>query len=154
MVPVKLSRHLFVPVLLGAFALLAVTAVVTVSPVRAAGHAASPSLAPVKTTSARVLVSSKGRTLYVFAADSANKSACYGSCAKFWPPQLVPAGKTVKPKVAGLRGTFGVITRKDGTRQLTYDGAPLYTFSGDTKAGQMDGQGLNVSGGYWWMVVA
>jgi predicted lipoprotein with Yx(FWY)xxD motif len=47
-----------------------------------------------------------------------------------------------------------VITRKDGTRQLTYDGAPLYTFSGDTKAGQMDGQGLNVSGGYWWMVVA
>jgi predicted lipoprotein with Yx(FWY)xxD motif len=53
-----------------------------------------------------------------------------------------------------IKGTFGATRRTDGKRQLTFDGAPLYTFINDKKPGDMAGQGLDVSGGYWWVVVA
>ena len=139
--------------LLGTLPLAAALATLAVSPVQARGHAA-PAAAPVKTTAARILVTSRGRTLYVFAPDPKGKSTCYGTCAKYWPARLVPAGTTPAAKVAGLPGTFGVAARTDGTQQLTYDGAPLYTFAGDKKAGDMNGQGLDVAGGYWWVVVA
>jgi predicted lipoprotein with Yx(FWY)xxD motif len=66
----------------------------------------------------------------------------------------VGANAHPKPTIAGIPGTFGVIKRTDGKRQLTYDGAPLYTFAGDKNAGDMNGQGLFASGGFWWVVVA
>ena len=47
-------------------------------------------------------------------------------------------------------GTLGVITRPDGTMQATYDGHPLYTYVGDSAAGQAKGNGINISGGVWW----
>jgi predicted lipoprotein with Yx(FWY)xxD motif len=108
----------------------------------------------VKTTTAHILVTPKGKTLYVFAPDPKNKSTCSGECAKFWPPRLVGSNAHPAASIAGVPGTFGVITRTDGTRQLTYDGAPLYTFAGDKNAGDMNGQGLFASGGFWWVVVA
>lgn len=120
----------------------------------ARGRALAPATAPIKTTTARILTTPKGRTLYVFAPDPKDKSTCYGECAKFWPPRLVANGVTPPSKVAGVPGTFGVITRTDGKRQLTYDDAPLYTFVEDKKAGDMNGQGLVAAGGYWWIVVA
>ncbi|HEY8283983.1 MAG TPA: hypothetical protein VIJ28_06315 [Chloroflexota bacterium] len=100
-----------------------------------------------------LLVNAKGLTLYVFAADSKNKSVCSGQCAKFWPPTLVANGVTVPKSMTGVTGTFGEIMRADGTHQLTFDGAPLYTFLEDKKAGDLNGQGLIASGGYWWAVV-
>lgn len=100
-----------------------------------------------------LLVNAKGLTLYVFAADSKGKSACSGECAKFWPPVLVAKGATVPKSMTGVTGTFGEIMRADGTHQLTFDGAPLYTFLEDKKAGDLNGQGLIASGGYWWAVV-
>ena len=140
--------------LAGAGALLASLVTVGITPARANGHAAARTAALVKTTSAHVLVNAKGMTLYVFASDSKNKSACSGQCAKFWPPSVVAKGTTPRAKIAGVPGTFGVFTRSDGKRQLTYDGAPLYTFLEDKKAGDMNGQGVVASGGYWWVVVA
>ena len=142
------SPALAIVLLFAAFISLAV------SPVLARTHPAARASAPVKTTAAHVLVTPKGQTLYVFAADSRNKSTCAGECAKFWPPRHVAKGVTPPTKVGGVPGTFGMITRTDGTRQLTYDGAPLYTFAGDQKPGDMNGQGLVASGGYWWVVVA
>ncbi|HZS94843.1 MAG TPA: hypothetical protein VFA78_08605 [Chloroflexota bacterium] len=139
---------------LTAVALAGAVLAAAVSPALARPHASTPAAAPVRTTSAHILVNSKGRTLYVFAADTKDTSSCYGQCAAFWPPVLVKSGVTPASKIAGIRGTFGVATRTDGTRQLTYDGAPLYTFSGDKKKGQMNGQGLVASGGYWWVVAA
>ncbi len=51
---------------------------------------------------------------------------------------------------SGATGTLGTITRADGTTQATYDGHPLYTYVGDTAAGQAKGNGLNLSGGLWY----
>lgn len=108
----------------------------------------------VKATPARMLVTGQGMTLYVYAPDKKNKSVCYGQCAAFWPPMIVAPRATVPAIMAGLKGTFGVTTRTDGKHQLTYNGAPLYTFIKDKTPGQMAGQGLDVAGGYWWAVVA
>lgn len=136
----------------GMFLLLTSLVVLAVSPAQARTHSPIAAAAAVKAVSARVLVTPKGRTLYVFAADPQNKSTCYTTCAKFWPPRLVTSA-TPATKIAGIAGTFGVTTRTDGTRQLTYDGAPLYTFAGDKKAGDMNGEGVFAAGGYWWAVV-
>lgn len=126
---------------------------VAVTAAQASAHALA-SAALVKAAPANILVTPKGMTLYVFAPDKAKKSTCYGECAKFWPPLLAPKGAPPAAHLPGVPGTFGVAMRTDGTHQLTYDGAPLYTFLEDTKAGQMNGQGLDVAGGYWWVVVA
>jgi predicted lipoprotein with Yx(FWY)xxD motif len=92
-----------------------------------------------------VVTNSKGRTLYWFVPDTSTTSKCTGSCATFWPPVTgtVTAG-------TGVTGTLGTITRPDGTTQATYDGHPLYTYVGDSAAGQAKGNGLNLSGGVWY----
>jgi predicted lipoprotein with Yx(FWY)xxD motif len=121
--------------------------------VMAAGHTAQAAPALVKTTSAHILVNARGMALYVYAPDQKNKSVCYGKCAAFWPPVTVGAGVTVPATMPGIGGTFGTTKRTDGNRQLTYDGAPLYTFVKDKDAEDRYGQGLDVAGGYWWLVV-
>jgi predicted lipoprotein with Yx(FWY)xxD motif len=90
-----------------------------------------------------VLTNAKGFTLYSFAPDTPAASKCYGSCAAYWPP--VP-GTTAS---AGLPGRVGTITRTGGTRQLTYNGHPLYTYIGDSTPGQARGNNLNLNGGLW-----
>ena len=119
----------------------------------AAGHVAQAAPALVKTTPAHILVNARGMALYVYAPDKKNTSECYGKCAAFWPPVTVGAGVRVPATMAGLGGTFGTTKRTDGTRQLTYDGVPLYTFVKDKDPEDRYGQGLDVAGGYWWLVV-
>jgi predicted lipoprotein with Yx(FWY)xxD motif len=103
-----------------------------------------------KTTLGRILVSSQGRTLYMFAADKRNKSACYGSCAKYWPPLLTT---TTRVSGTGVKASMlGTTRRTNGKLQITYNGHPLYRFLKDTKSGQTSGQGLNLSGGLWWVM--
>jgi predicted lipoprotein with Yx(FWY)xxD motif len=98
----------------------------------------------------RILVDARGRTLYMFAIDKRGKSVCYGQCAKFWPPLLTATKHVLGTKVkASLLGTT---VRKDGKLQVTYNHRPLYFFVKDTKAGQMNGQGLDASGGLWWVM--
>jgi predicted lipoprotein with Yx(FWY)xxD motif len=110
---------------------------------------AAPAL--VKTASANILVNAKRMTLYIFSIDKKNKSMCSGNCAKYWPPVTVPKGTSVPATMPGIMGKFGAATRADGSRQLTYDGAPLYTFLNDKKPGDMNGQGF---GSVWWVVAA
>ncbi len=98
-----------------------------------------------------ILVDSSGMTLYRFSADSAGKSACNGTCATAWPPLTVPSGTTPKGG-SGAGGTFATITRSDGSTQVTYDDDPLYTFSGDSSAGDTNGQGIKSDGGTWTVV--
>ena len=119
----------------------------------AAGGPSPHAVALVKTASTKLLVNAQGMTLYVFAPDKPNKSACYGQCAAFWPPALVPKGTKVPATMPGISGKFGVAMRTGGAQQLTFDGAPLYRFVKDKKPGQMTGQGLYAAGGYWWAVV-
>lgn len=146
-------RRRSVSALLGGMVMLGLVGTPAVSPVLARSHAAAHTASLVKNTAGHILVTSTGRTLYVFAKDQQNKSACYGQCATNWPPKLVPSGVTPPRKVAGIAGTFGVTMRRNGTHQLTYNGAPLYTFIVDKKAGDIKGQGLFALGGYWWGVV-
>ena len=92
-----------------------------------------------------VLTNSSGKTLYWFAPDTSTTSKCSGSCATYWPPVTGPVTAG-----SGVTGTLSTITRPDGTMQAAYDGHPLYTYVGDTAAGQAKGNGLNLSGGLWY----
>jgi predicted lipoprotein with Yx(FWY)xxD motif len=98
----------------------------------------------------RILVDSKGITLYDFPPDRGKISVCYGACAALWPP-LITHGKPVAGP--GVRGSLlGTTKRKDGKLQVTYRGHPLYYFVSDRKRGQTTGQGLNQFGGPWWVL--
>jgi predicted lipoprotein with Yx(FWY)xxD motif len=103
-----------------------------------------------KTNLGKVLVNSKGRTLYLFRADTGTTSNCSGECATDWPPLKASGTPTVgKGANASLVATS---PRSDGTLQVTYNGHPLYTFEGDKKAGATNGQGLNAFGAVWYVV--
>jgi predicted lipoprotein with Yx(FWY)xxD motif len=91
-----------------------------------------------------VLTNARGLTLYSFAPDTPSRSACYGSCAAYWPP--VPGNVSAGP---GVTGTVGSIKRANGSTQATYDGHPLYTYIGDSAPGLDSGNNLNLNGGLW-----
>jgi predicted lipoprotein with Yx(FWY)xxD motif len=86
-----------------------------------------------------ILTDGDGMTLYVFANDAANKSACYGACAQNWPPVLV-TDQIVIPK--GIPGTFRFIIRNDSTNQVTYNDMPLYRYASDGAPGDTNGEGV------------
>jgi predicted lipoprotein with Yx(FWY)xxD motif len=105
----------------------------------------------VRTTSlGKVLVDSAGRTLYAFGHDRKNVSRCSGACATNWPPATAPSKPAVGAGVS--KGKLKFITRSDGSRQLSYNGHPLYRFIGDHKKGDVNGQGINAFGGIWHVV--
>ena len=116
----------------------------------AGSRAAAASASPVKAVSGQVLVNAQGMTIYVFSSDKPNKSNCTGECAKFWPAVTVSKGAKVPAAMTGISGKFGFTMHTGGVEQLTFDGAPLYTFANDKKPGDMHGQGLF---GLWWAVV-
>ncbi|MEV0371665.1 hypothetical protein AB0I10_17850 [Streptomyces sp. NPDC050636] len=97
-----------------------------------------------------ILVDGQGRTLYLFEADSSEKSTCSGGCAKAWPPVIV----TGTPKAGGgVKGNLlGTTTRSDGAEQVTYNGHPLYYFEGDQQSGDTNGQALDQFGDEWYVV--
>ena len=105
-----------------------------------------------KTQLGSILVNSKGHTLYLFMKDKNGKSSCNASCATFWPPLLShgkpTAGSGVK---ASLLGTT---RRSNGSRQVTYNKHPLYTYTLDKKAGQTKGEGILAFGAKWYAVSA
>ena len=99
----------------------------------------------------QILVDSKGRTVYLFVADSGATSSCNSAaCVQYWPPVLTAgapsAGAGADPAL------LGTTQRKDGTAQVTYAGHPLYYFITDKKAGDVTGQGINGFGGPWYVV--
>jgi predicted lipoprotein with Yx(FWY)xxD motif len=105
-----------------------------------------------KTKLGKVLATRSGMTLYLFKADKRGKSSCYGQCATYWPPLLkkgtLTAGTGLNAKL------LGTTKRKNGTRQVTYSGHPLYRFKLDKEVGEVEGQGEDFFGGKWWAVSA
>jgi predicted lipoprotein with Yx(FWY)xxD motif len=98
----------------------------------------------------RILVDSKGITLYDFPPDKGTTSVCYGACAALWPPLLTHGKPVAGP---GARASLlGTTKRKDGKLQVTYGGHPLYYFVTDRKPGQTTGQGIEQFGGPWWVI--
>jgi predicted lipoprotein with Yx(FWY)xxD motif len=135
------------PLHIALLAALAVLAAVAQSSGAAASKSATVSVR--KTKLGRVLVDAQGRTLYLFMKDKNDKSACAGACATGWPPLLTNG----KPKAgAGAASKLlGTTVRRSG-RQVTYDGHPLYTYAGDSKAGQTNGEGSNAFGAAWYVL--
>jgi len=95
-----------------------------------------------------IVVDAEGRTVYVFDRYTAGSgsSACEGTCLDNWPAVTADDGS---PDVSGVSGEVGTIERDDGTRQVTLDGMPLYTYAGDADPGDVTGQGVQ---GVWWVV--
>jgi predicted lipoprotein with Yx(FWY)xxD motif len=109
-------------------------------------------VAVAKSRLGRILVDSKGITLYDFVKDKGTTSVCYGACAALWPPLLTTGKPAAGPGVkASLLGTT---KRKDGKLEVTYGGHPLYYFVTDRKPGQTTGQGVNQFGGPWWVLTS
>ena len=96
------------------------------------------------------LVDANGRALYLWDADHGSMSTCGGECAQDWPPLTT----TGSPKATGgvKASLLGTTKRADGTSEVTYAGHPLYTFAGDSQAGQTTGQGSAAFGAPWWIV--
>lgn len=95
---------------------------------------------------------SSGRSLYSFAGDTTGQSNCNGECATVWPPLLVASGQAPAASNGINSALLGTLTRADGTIQVTYNGAPLYYYSGDQNMGDTQGEGLTSYGALWWLV--
>ena len=96
------------------------------------------------------LTDGSGRTVYLWAKDGMDASACSGACTALWPP--VTTGGTPTASGSAKASDLGTITRSDGAKQVTYDGHALYYYAGDSGAGQTNGQGTDSFGAKWWLV--
>jgi predicted lipoprotein with Yx(FWY)xxD motif len=109
---------------------------------------AGPSVSVAKTKLGRILVDAHGRTLYLYLKDHGTKSGCLERCLRVWPPATVSGTPTAGPGVAAAKLT--TMPRGD-SRQLVYNGHPLYTLSSDVRPGQVGGEGFL---GTWYVVSA
>jgi predicted lipoprotein with Yx(FWY)xxD motif len=114
------------------------------------GSASRVTLTARSSSFGKALFDGRGFVLYAFTRDK-RASACYGACAKAWPPYFAPKGEL---KVgAGLkRALLGTVRRRNGRRQVTYAGKPLYFYLGDTRPGQILCQDVVEFGGRWLIV--
>jgi predicted lipoprotein with Yx(FWY)xxD motif len=88
------------------------------------------------------LTGKDGLALYVFAKDTkdSGKSVCNGQCLANWPAYA--ADDTSEIKAEGASGQLSIVTRDDGSKQLAYNGMPLYYFAGDKAAGDTNGKAI------------
>lgn len=115
-----------------ALALVAVTGAMASQPTKRVAKEADNA-----TLGRTVLTTLKGKTLYSLSVEKRGKFICTGGCLASWKPLLVPAG--VKP-TGPVK--FGTVKRPEGKTQVTYKGLPLYSFNGDTRSGEANGEGL------------
>jgi len=99
----------------------------------------------------KVIVDSKGMTLYDFHKDKGTTSSCYGECAVAWPP-LLTSGEP-KAMAGAEQSLLGTTKRKDGTVQVTYAGHPVYGFVEDSKPGETNGNDFNGFGASWYALL-
>ena len=112
-----------------------------------AARAKGPVVSTTKTSLGRILIDSRGRTLYLFEKDGNRRSACYGQCATFWPP-LLTHGKPVA-RGSARKSLLGTTRRANASQQVTYAGHPLYRYVQDRKPGQTTGEGSLLFGAGW-----
>jgi predicted lipoprotein with Yx(FWY)xxD motif len=97
----------------------------------------------------RMLFSAKKQAIYIFENDRRNRTVCYGECARAWPPVYTKgeprAGKGVRQSL------LGTVERRDGRRQVTYAGKPLYFYENEGP-GEVRCHNVDLNGGLWWVV--
>ena len=94
------------------------------------------------TLNAKIVISQSRRTLYHLTSEKGKKFVCTGSCATIWPPLTIPKGAKLVAGPGITKSKLRTIKRPDGRIQVTYYGLTLYRYSGDTKAGQTNGEGI------------
>ena len=103
-------------------------------------------------TFGKIVTDADGMTLYMYPNDTQNPSTvtCYDACAQRWPALLADANGKFDLKSNELDAKlFGTTTRKEGTKQVTFNGWPLYYWANDKKPGDTLGQGV---GDIWWVM--
>jgi len=118
-----------------------------------ASSAASGSAMVIKTATSSgttFLTDNSGRAVYLWVKDTGDASTCSGACAGAWPPVTTTGSPTASGSAKA--SDLGTITRSDGTKQVTYDGHPLYYYAGDSGPGTASGQSSDNFGAKWWLV--
>jgi predicted lipoprotein with Yx(FWY)xxD motif len=122
----------------------------TATPVPTHGPRTAASIGTTKTSLGTILIGPDGKTLYLFEADKTSKPTCSGACSQVWLP-LITNGRPVAG--SGVKQSLlSTSQRADGTEQVVYNRHPLYSYVGDTKAGDTLGEGLNCFGAGWDVV--
>ncbi|HET7052213.1 MAG TPA: hypothetical protein VFI54_28340 [Solirubrobacteraceae bacterium] len=104
----------------------------------------------VRTSKYGLILADRGdRTIYLFTRDLSAASTCSGRCAAVWPPVLT---RGAPRRAGGLPGALGTTRRPGGAKQVTYDGHPLYYYTGDVSPGQILCQNVDEFGGTWLVV--
>jgi predicted lipoprotein with Yx(FWY)xxD motif len=97
----------------------------------------------------RMLFNAEKQAIYIFDNDTRRKSNCYGECARAWPPVFTKgepvAGRGVRERL------LGTTKRRNGKKQVTYDGQPLYYYAHEGP-GEVLCHDVFLNGGYWWVV--
>ena len=121
------------------------------APARAETHATTTPTLKVRTTRfGRILFAGNGRVLYGFTRDRrGGPSRCYGDCAAAWP--VYYARGTLTAGAGVKQSLIGTVRRRDGRRQVTYNGWPLYYYAHE-KAGEVKCQNVATHGGTWLVV--
>ncbi|HXZ57150.1 MAG TPA: hypothetical protein VEG40_06175 [Gaiellaceae bacterium] len=134
----RLARLLMLAVLLGTI-------------IASAAIASSRSVLTARSSSyGRAVFDGRGYVLYAFTRDH-KRSACYGECSTRWPPYFARKGTLRVGK--GLKASLlGTVKRRNGRRQVTYAGRPLYYYVGDTGPGVIRCQNAVEFGGRWLLV--
>jgi predicted lipoprotein with Yx(FWY)xxD motif len=96
-----------------------------------------------------MLFDARKQAIYIFENDPKGRTVCYGDCAEAWPPVLTKG----MPKAGdGVRASLlGTVKRRNGARQVTYAGKPLYFYSHEGP-GEVRCHNVNLNGGFWWVV--
>ena len=115
----------------------------------ASAPAAGTTIAVADSSLGKILVDSKGMTLYMFDPDAAGTPTCYDDCAANWPALLADGTPTAGTGLDAAKLT--TVDRTDGGKQVKFGTWPLYYFAADAAAGDTKGQG---QGGVWWVVGA
>lgn len=97
-----------------------------------------------------ILVGPTGHVVYLLNAESAGHHLCTGqSCLSSWPALMLAQGSTLPVSSSTIPGTFSTYVMSNGSRQVTYNGWPLYYFAGDTTTDSANGRGISAFGGMW-----
>jgi predicted lipoprotein with Yx(FWY)xxD motif len=136
----QLFRILALGLLLGAI----------LAPAAMSEQSARQTLTARSSTYGKALFDGRGYVLYAFTRDR-RRSACYGECAKAWPPYFAPRG-ALRVGAGVKRSLLGTVRRKSGRRQVTYAGRPLYYYVGDNGPGVIRCQDVYEFGGRWLIV--
>ncbi len=101
-----------------------------------------------------VLATDQGYALYTFQPDAQQDVTCYDRCALNWPPVFLADGVTVEAGPDLDASLLGDVTDRNGKRVATYNGWPLYLYTGDVTPGTAVGHGQYLDGGYWYVIRA